>query len=131
MRLSAAGDPANTVKGTRLRVEIENPDKSITRKVIPAGQRFKFDDFEPDDGISIFSYEYIRRRAVDFTYYALIAFVWAFGIVATFVYFRDLDQMALAIGGASVAAMFPGTGYILIIVAAGIEAFLRYYMASE
>lgn len=131
MRLSAAGDPANTVKGTRLRVEIENPDKSITRKIIPAGQRFKFDDFEPDDGINIFSYEYIRRRAVDFTYYALIAFVWAFGIVATFVYFRDLDQMALAIGGASVAAMFPGTGYILIIVAAGIEAFLRYYMASE
>jgi hypothetical protein len=131
LKLESSGDASTIIKGTRLRVEIENPDKSITRKVIPAGQRFKFDGFEPDEGLNIFSYEYIRRRVVDFGYYALIAFIWAFGIVATFAYFRQVDQTALAIGGAVVAALYPGTGYIIIIVAAGIEAFLRYYMGSE
>lgn len=131
LKLESSGDASTIIKGTRLRVEIENPDKSITRKVIPAGQRFKFDGFEPDEGISIFSYEYIRRRIVDFGYYALIAFIWAFGIVATFAYFRQVDQIALAIGGAVVAALYPGTGYVIIIVAAGLEAFLRYYMGSE
>lgn len=132
LKLASTGNASNIVKGTRLRVELKDLETNqIKRLIIPAGQRFTFDQFQPDDGMDIFSYEFMRRRAVDFVYYALIAFIWAFGIVATYVYFRDLDQMALAIGGASVAAMFPGTGYVLIVVAAGIEAFLRYYMGSE
>jgi hypothetical protein len=131
LKLESSGDPSNIIKGTRLRVEIENPDKSITRRVIPAGQRFTFDGFEPDEGLNIFSYEYIQRRVVDFGYYALIAFIWAFGIVATFVYFRQIGYLPLAIGGAILAALYPGTGYILIIIVAGVEAFIRYYVGSE
>jgi hypothetical protein len=131
LKLESAGNPANIIKGTRLRVEIENPDKSITRRVVPAGQRFTFDDFDPNDGLNIFSFEYVRRRVIDFIYYGSIAFIWCFGIVATFIYFRMRDQIALAIGGAFVAAFFPGSGYIILVVAAALEAFLRYYMGSE
>jgi hypothetical protein len=132
LKLESAGNPSNIVKGTRLRVELENTyDKSLKRVVIPAGQRFAFDKFEPESDLDLFSLEYIRRRVVDFSYYALIAFIWAFGIVATFVYFRRQDRTELAIGGAILAALYPGTGYIVILVAAGIEAFLRYYMGTQ
>lgn len=129
LKLQSAGDASNTVKGTRLKVVLENEDHSQSTYVIPAGQRFTKDNMLPTEDVNVWTFEFFRRRLFDFLYYAAIAAVWGFGIVAVFYYFRKQDMQEVAYGSAVIATFIPGSGYLIIIVWAGIQAFLRYYTA--
>lgn len=131
LKLQSAGDASNTVKGTRLKVVVENEDHSRSTYVVPAGQRFNLPSVISNEDVNVWSYEFFRRRVFDFAYYGTIAFIWAFGIVAAFYYFRKQDQMEIAYIAAFISAFVPGSGYVMIILWAGVQAFLRYYMASQ
>jgi len=130
VKLQSSGDASNTVKGTRMKVVVENEDHSRSTYVVPAGQRFTLDGVLPSEDANVWSFEFFQRRAFDFAYYAAIAFVWAFGIVAAFYYFRKQDQMEIAYIASVIAVFVPGSGYVMIMVWAGVEAFLRYYTAA-
>lgn len=132
IKLQSSNSPANIIKGTRLTVDIEKEDKSRDTVTIPAGQRFNFNGLLPiNENGEIFTLDFFQRRFFEFLGTSVGAFIWVFGIVATYIYFSRKDQRILAIGLGLVAALIPGSGYIFVIVGAGLDAFVRYYTATE
>lgn len=132
---------ANVIKGDRLTVNIVDNGKRRTL-IAPAGQKIRIENIagtgKPSDGPTLPNLDDLQAQVLTVVAVMASTFFWVFGIVAVYAVFmrrytdtgRDLFRIA-AYASAAVATLFPGAGYIIILVYFGFSAFLDKYVAKE
>jgi hypothetical protein len=121
------------IKGKRLTVRIRGDDGKIVEKVVPENGKLEVDGLSmidprnPRD--SILSSKFLTERALEALGIAFGVFLWVFSVAATYTLFsRNGWGRWAAIGLAVIAAIVPGSGYLLIAWFFG-GAFYQKYVA--
>lgn len=129
----------SAIKGDRLTVNIVEDGKRKTL-ITPAGQKFKLENVlgnksVKDDPLPTASE--IQNRAIALITVVVSTFLWVFGIVATYaVFMRQYETTGkdyfriVAYVTAGLALLFPGFGYIAILLFFGFQAFIAEYIAK-
>lgn len=127
------------IKGDRLTLNIL--DNGKRRKLItPAGQQLKLEnvigDKATDTTMLLPTTDKMQTYAISIITVMASTFVWVFGIVAPYaVFMREYernpvqnDQFRMAAyGSAGLSILFPGAGYVIILLYFGLSAFVNEY----
>jgi hypothetical protein len=128
------------IKGDRLTVNIIDNGRRRTL-ITPAGQKFKLENVvgnRPDDKtMQLPTASDIQDRAIALLTIILSTFVWVFGIVAAYaIFMRQYENTGkdyfriVAYAAAGLALLFPGAGYIIILLYFGFQTFIAEYIAQ-
>jgi hypothetical protein len=128
------------IKGDRLTVNVIDNGKRRTL-ITPAGQKFKLEnvvgDKPSDKTMQLPSGSDIQNRAITLLTIIVSTFIWVFGIVAAYaVFMRQYETTQkdyfriIAYVAAGLALLFPGAGYLLILLFFGFQAFIAEYIAQ-
>lgn len=126
------------IKGDRLTVNVIDNGKRKTL-ITPAGQKFRLENVVGDKAsknATLPSASQIQPQAITLITVVVSAFLWVFGIVAAYAIFmrqyeltgKDSFRM-IAYGSAALALLFPGAGYVIILLYFGFRAFINEYIA--
>ncbi len=128
------------IKGDRLTVNVIDNGKKRTL-ITPAGQKFKLEnvvgDKATDKTMQVPSANEIQSRAIALITIVASTFFWVFGIVATYaVFMRQYETTQkdyfriIAYATAGLAILFPGFGYVAVLLFFGFQAFIAEYIAQ-
>lgn len=133
----------SVIKGDRLTINII--DRGRIRKIVtPAGQKLRLENLigtsKAADGASdMFAGSKIQEYAISIITVVVSTFFWVFSVVAVYAVFMrkyiptdpatDYFRI-LAYGGATLALLFPGFGYVIIFLAFAIPAFTKEYTTN-
>lgn len=127
-------------KGDRLTLNIL--DNGRPRKLItPAGQKLKLENVVGDTKTSVadiaFSPDKFQTYAISITTVLLSTFFWVFGIVGPYAVFmreyakdpiqNDIFRVAAYVTAAA-SVIFPGAGYVIVLLFYGFNAFIKEYI---
>jgi hypothetical protein len=124
------------IKGERLTVNIVENGRRKTL-VTPAGQKFRLENIlgdkasDKDAILALPTPSEFQSRAISLLTIVLSTFIYVFGIVAVYAVFmrqaadtgKDYFRI-VAYAGAATSAMFPGTGFLIILGYFGLRAFM-------
>jgi hypothetical protein len=129
----------SAIKGDRLTVNVVENGRRRTL-ITPAGQKFKLENVLGNKAAAtntLPSASEIQNRALALITVVISAFLWVFGIVATYaVFMRQYETTGkdyfrfIAYGTAGLALLFPGFGYFAILMFFGFKAFIAEYIAK-
>lgn len=130
------------IKGDRLTLNIV--DNGKPRKLVtPAGQKLRLENIIGDkvsdsSGMALPTPDKMQEYAITIITVIISTFVWVFGIVAPYAVFmreyeKDMvnnDQYRIAAYvSAGLSTIFPGLGYVIILLFFGFRAFITEYIA--
>jgi hypothetical protein len=130
------------IKGDRLTLNIV--DKGRRRKLVaPAGQKVRLEniigDKASDDGSLLPEPDKFQEYAITLLAVVASTFFWVFGIVGSYAVFMrqyELNPAAndyfriIAYISAGLSVLFPGAGYVIILLYFGFSAFIKEYIAK-
>jgi hypothetical protein len=124
------------IKGERLTVNVVENGKRKTL-ITPAGQKFRLENIlgdkasDKDAIMALPTPSQFQSRAIALITIVLSTFIYVFGIVAVYAVFMRLAAdtgkdyyRIVAYAGAAASAMFPGTGYLIVLGYFGFRAFM-------
>lgn len=130
----------SVIKGDRLTVNIVDKGKRRTL-ITPAGQTFKLENVLGNKQAAtdpLPTASEIQSRAIVLITTIVGTFFWVFGIVATYAVFMRQYELTgkdyfrlVAFVTSALALLFPGFGYIAILLFFGGKAFVAEYVARE
>ena len=127
------------IKGERLTVNIVENGRRRTL-ITPAGQKFRLENIlgdkasDKDAILALPTPSQFQSRAISLLTIVLSTFIYVFGIVAVYAVFMRLAAdpdtgkdyyRIIAYAGAAASAMFPGTGFLIILGYFGFKAFME------
>ena len=130
------------IKGDRLTLNIM--DNGTPRKLVtPSGQKLRLENVlggrASESQVGLPSGDKFQEYAISIATVIVASFVWVFNIVAPYaVFMRQYEKNPLqndqfriaAYASAAIAAVFPGAGYVIILVYFGFSAFINEYIAK-
>jgi hypothetical protein len=129
-------------KGDRLTLNII--DNGVRRKLItPAGQKLKLENVIGDTQTAVGDFitaDKIQEYAIALITVVASTFFWVFGIVAPYaVFMREYEKNPVgndifrtaAYGTAAASVIFPGAGYVFILLFYGFSSFIKEYIAAK
>ncbi len=130
----------SVIKGDRLTMNIIDNGRRRTL-VTPAGQKLKLENVvgNKTTGIAdMVTVDSVQRSALEIFAIVMSTFFWVFSVVAVYtIFMRQYEQTGkdyfrmIAYGGAGVSLLIPGSGYVIILFAFAIPAFVREYIADK
>ncbi len=128
------------IKGDRLTVNIIDNGKRRTL-ITPAGQKLKLENVvgnrPADKTMQLPTASDIQDRAIALLTIVLSSFIWVFGIVAAYaIFMRQYENTGkdyfriVAYAAAGLSLLFPGAGYIIILLYFGFQTFIAEYIAQ-
>lgn len=131
----------SVMKGDRLTVNIIDGNGKRRTLITPAGQKFKLENVTGNNTDNTTGYptlEQIQQRVIVFVSTVAAAFVWVFSVFATYAVFmreyKPLDPKTdpyrvIAYVTGAIAAVFPGSGIVILMLWFGFQSFIREYIA--
>jgi hypothetical protein len=131
----------SVIKGDRLTVIVKDERGKKRTLITPAGQKFELKNVlgGRDTAQNLLpTTDAIQTQAITLIAVIVGTFLWVFGIVATYTVFmrqyeatgRAMFQIAAYVS-AALALLFPGTGYVIILLYFGFQSFIAEYIAKE
>jgi uncharacterized membrane protein YhaH (DUF805 family) len=131
----------SVIKGDRLTVVIKDEKGKKRTLITPAGQTFELKNVlgSKDTSQSILpTVDTLQTQAITLLTVIVGTFLWVFGIVAAYTVFmrryeatgRAMFQIAAYVS-AGLALIFPGAGYVIILLYFGFQSFITEYIAKE
>ena len=131
----------SVIKGDRLTVVIKDEKGKKRTLITPAGQKFELKNVlgSKDTAQNVLpTVDALQTQAITLITVIVGTFLWVFGIVATYTVFmrqyeatgRAMFQIAAYVS-AALALIFPGTGYVIILLYFGFQSFIAEYIAKE
>lgn len=131
----------SVIKGDRLTVTIRDEKGKRRTLVTPAGQKFELKNVtgsKTTAGDMLPTADKLQTQAIMLITVIVSTFLWVFGIVATYTVFmrqyeatgRSMFQIAAYVS-AALALVFPGAGYVIILLYFGFSSFIAEYIAKE
>lgn len=132
---------ANVIKGDRLTVNIVQNGKRKTL-VAPAGQKLRLENLvgvgKPGDPATLPTLDEVQTQVIALLTIMASTFFWVFGILVAYaVFMRQYEQTGrdmfriIAYATAAASVLFPGFGYLAVLVYFGFTAFLQKYIALQ
>jgi hypothetical protein len=132
----------SVIKGDRLTVNLI--DNGRRRKIVaPAGQKLKLENLsgsKSDNLSDAFTADAVQKYTLMLVGVIISTFVWVFSVVAVYTVFMRQYNPAnpatdyfriIAYGASAFALLVPGSGYIIILLAYGIPAFIKEYITDK
>jgi len=129
------------MKGDRLTVNIIDEKGKRRTLITPAGQKFKLENVtgsKRDEVTALPTLEQTQQRIIILISTIASMFVWVFSIVASYAVFMreynpanpktDAYRIIAYVTGA-IAAIFPGSGIVILMLWFGFQSFIREYIA--
>jgi hypothetical protein len=121
---------ADIIKGKRLTVNVRDQNGKLVRKVVPENGKFELDGLSAKtDGKPVPTMTTLREWFFSFVTTSIGAFVWVFGVVATYTIFSRMGWKYVAPILAFIAFIVPGSGYFFIIGYFGMKSFADTYVS--
>ncbi len=132
----------SVIKGDRLTVNVI--DNGRRRKIVaPAGQKLKLENLigsKSDTLGDVFTGDAIQKHTLAWVSVVISTFFWVFSVVAVYtIFMRQYDPAnpatdyfrLVAYGASAFALLVPGSGYVIILLAYGIPAFVKEYITNK
>lgn len=133
----------SVIKGDRLTLNVIDDNGKRRKLVTPAGQKLKLENIVggKDTGLgSMFTGDSIQTYTLTLVGVVLSTFFWVFSVVAVYTVFMRQYNPAnpatdylriVAYVATGFALLIPGSGYVIILLAFGIPAFVKEYVADK
>lgn len=131
----------SVIKGDRLTLIIRDETGKRRTLITPAGQKLELKNVigsKDTENDILPTADAIQAQAIMLITVIIGTFLWVFGIVATYTVFmrqyeatgRAMFQIAAYVS-AILALIFPGSGYVIILLYFGLSSFIAEYIAKE
>jgi len=130
----------SVIKGDRLTLNLI--DNGRRRKIItPAGQKLKLENIlgsKTGGGEDVFTASAAQKYALTFVGIVVSTFFWVFSVVAVYtIFMRQYEStgkayfQTVAYVASAFALLVPGSGYVIILLAFAIPAFVTEYISDK
>lgn len=132
----------SVIKGDRLTLNVI--DNGRRRKLVtPAGQKLRLENLaggsaKSADGMPTIKMDEVQKYTLDIVTIVVSTFFWVFSVVAVYtIFMRQYESTGkdyyriVAYGAAAFSLLVPGSGYVIILLAFAIPAFINEYIADK
>lgn len=131
----------SVIKGDRLTINVLDNGR-LRRLVTPAGQKLKLENLSGSktapDLSEVFSGDEIQKYAITIISVIVGTFFWVFSVAAVYaVFMREYEKPGgedywriIAYVGTGLSLLFPGFGYVIILLVYAIPSFVKEYIAK-